>query len=124
MVCDGLSRCSISAAAFAPLMVRLNADSRQRVQGAGCASGAAVRFQVKHLNLIGVYLRNVRAECEVVGAARKSNRGLPKLFLNGRARGIFDCEYSSRARCSGSILMAISQGEEFSFSRRIKKRLD
>ena len=42
------------------------------------------QVQVKHLNLIGVYLRNVRAEYEVVGAARKSNRGLPKLILNGR----------------------------------------
>jgi len=76
------------------------------------------QVQVKHLNLIGVYLRNVRAEYEVVGAARKSNRGLPKLILNGRARGINCVEYSSHARRSGSILMAISQGEEFSTSRQ------
>ena len=80
------------------------------------------QVQVKHLNLIGVYLRNVRAEYEVVGAARKSNRGLPKLILNGRARGINCVEYSSHARRSGSILMAISQGEEFSVSRQPSSR--
>ena len=37
------------------------------------------QVQVKHLNLIGVYLKTVRGEYERVGAAKKSNRRLPTL---------------------------------------------
>lgn len=72
------------------------------------------QLQVKHLNLIGVYLKVVRAEYERIGSARKSNHRLPPLSLTARARGVLGDKISHLARHSetGEMLMAISQGEE------------
>ena len=84
-------------------------------------------MQVKHLNLIGVYLKTVRGEYERVGAAKKSNRGLPTLELNGWARGIDGDQYSSRVCHEGSrgAVLAISQSDELQiWSRSLDSRCD
>ena len=85
------------------------------------------QVQVKHLNLIGVYLKTVRGEYERVGAAKKSNRGLPTLELNGWARGIDGDQYSSRVCHEGSrgAVLAISQSDELQiWSRSLDSRCD
>ena len=85
------------------------------------------QVQVKHLNLIGVYLKTVRGEYERVGAAKKSNRGLPTLELNGWARGIDGDQYSSRVCHEGSrgAVLAISQSDELQIlSRSLDSRCD
>ena len=77
------------------------------------------QVQVRHLNLLGVYLKNVRDEYAHHGAARKPNIGETDLTLDGRARGINGDEYSSRARHLGSndIIMAIVQRDEIALSQ-------
>ena len=77
--------------------------------------------------LYGVYLKTVRGEYERVGAAKKSNRGLPTLELNGWARGIDGDQYSSRVCHEGSreAVLAISQSDELQIlSRSLDSRCD
>ena len=83
------------------------------------------QVQVRHLNLLGIYLKNVRDEYAHHGAARKPNIGEMDLILDGRARGINGDEYSSRARHLGSndIIMAIVQRDEIALSQsRLSQR--